>query len=90
MCAQKLTLAFATIGWVSMVTRHASLALGTSCEVTALFAHAAVHTRAVSITLACCKRGHVQLTYTLTLYSFLIVTVFIPTLTLVSPGQSYH
>ena len=48
-----LTLAFAAIGWVSMVTRHAGLAVRTSGEVTALFAHTAVHTCAVAITLAC-------------------------------------
>lgn len=52
-----LTLAFAAVGRVSMVTRHACLAVGTSGEVTALFAHAAVHTRAVAITLACCGRN---------------------------------
>lgn len=55
MCAQQLTLAFAPIGRVSVVTRHASLAVGTRGEVTALLAHAAVHTRAVAITLASCK-----------------------------------
>lgn len=55
MCAQQLTLAFAPIGGVSVVTRHARLAVGTRGEVTALLTHAAVHTRAVAITLACCK-----------------------------------
>lgn len=51
-----LTLAFATIGRVSMVTGHASLTVRTSGEVTALFADAAVHTRAVAIALACWGR----------------------------------
>lgn len=54
-CAQQLTLAFAPVGGVSVVTRHARLAVGTRGEVTALLAHAAVHARAVAITLACCK-----------------------------------
>ncbi len=52
-----LTLAFAAIGWVSMVTRHAGLAVGASGEVAALFAHAAVHTCAVAVTLACLRRN---------------------------------
>lgn len=56
-----LTLTFAAIGRVSVVTRHAGLAVGTSGEVTALFAHAAVHARAVAITLACCKRSQEML-----------------------------
>lgn len=50
-----LTLAFAAIGWVSVVTGHAGLAVGTSGEIATLFAHAAVHTCAVAITLASCK-----------------------------------
>lgn len=56
-CVHILTLAFATISWVSMVTRHACLAVWTSGEVAAMFAHAAVHTRAVAITLASCRRN---------------------------------
>lgn len=55
MCVHILTLAFAAIGRVSMVTRHACLAVGTSGEVTALFAHTTVHTCAVAITLASCR-----------------------------------
>ncbi len=50
-----LTLAFAAIGRVSMVTRHAGLAVRTSGKVTALLTHAAVHARAVAITLARCE-----------------------------------
>lgn len=38
-----------------MVTGHAGLAVGTSGEIATLFAHAAVHTCAVAITLASCK-----------------------------------
>lgn len=63
MCVQNnsflraLTLAFAAIGRVSMVTRHAGLAVGTGGEVTALFAHAAVHTRAVAVALARWERN---------------------------------
>lgn len=57
MCVHILTLAFATIGRVSMVTRHASLAVGTSGEVTALFTHTTVHTCAVAITLASWNKG---------------------------------
>lgn len=57
MCIYILTLAFATIGWVSMVTRHAGLAVRTSGEVTALLAHTTVHTCAVAITLARCRRN---------------------------------
>lgn len=56
MCAQLLTLAFPTIGRVSMVTRHACLALGTGGEVTALLTNAAVHTCAVAITLTSCRK----------------------------------
>lgn len=52
-----LTLAFAAIGRVSMVTRHAGLAVRASGKVTALFAYAAIHTRAVAVTLACCERN---------------------------------
>lgn len=57
MCVHILTLAFATISWVSMVTRHACLAVWTSGEVTAMFAHTSVHTCAVAITLASCRRN---------------------------------
>lgn len=52
LCVQILTLAFAAIGWVSVVTWHTRLAVGASGEVTALFAHAPVQTCAVAITLA--------------------------------------
>lgn len=47
-----LTLAFSAIGRVAMVTSHAGLAVRTGGEVTALFAHTAVHTCAVAVTLA--------------------------------------
>ena len=52
-----LTLAFAAIGRVSMVTRHAGLAVRTGGEVTALFTHTAVHTSAVAIALARWERN---------------------------------
>lgn len=52
-----LTLAFATIGWVSMVTRHAGLAVRTGGEVATLFTHTAVHACTVAITLACCREN---------------------------------
>lgn len=55
-----LTLALATICWVSMVTRHAGLAVRTGGEVATLFAHAAVHTRAVAVTLARCGRRYTE------------------------------
>lgn len=48
-----LTLAFAAIGRVSVVTRHAGLTVRTGGEVATLLAHTAVHTRAVAVTLAC-------------------------------------
>lgn len=56
-----LTLAFAAIGWISVVTGHACLTVGTSGEVTALFAHATVHTCAVAITLASCRTNRDKL-----------------------------
>lgn len=55
-CDAALTLAFATIGRVAMVTRHAGLAVRTGGEVTALLTNAAVNARAVAVTLACCKK----------------------------------
>lgn len=56
-----LTLAFASIGWVSMVTGHAGLAMRTGGEVTALFTHAAVHTGAVAIALTRCEGKRSQI-----------------------------
>lgn len=53
--ANILTLALSAIGWVSVVTGQARFAVKTGGEVTALLAHAAIHTRAVTITLACWK-----------------------------------
>lgn len=50
-----LTLAFAAIGRVPVVTGHAGLAVGAGGEVTALLAHAAVHARAVAVALARCR-----------------------------------
>lgn len=47
-----LTLAFAAISGISMVTGHARLTVGASGQVAALLAHAAVHARAVAVTLA--------------------------------------
>lgn len=44
-----------------MVTWHAGLAVRAGGEVTALFAHAAVHTRAVAITLARCNTNRERL-----------------------------
>lgn len=43
-----------------MVTRHAGLAVRTGGEVATLFAHAAVHTRAVAVTLARCGRRYTE------------------------------
>lgn len=55
MCGEEaLTLAFAAIGGVSMVTGHAALAVGARGEVAALLAHAAVDARAVAVALARC------------------------------------
>ncbi len=51
--ANILTLALSTIGWVSMVSGQACFTVKAGGEVTTLLAHAAVHTRAVSIALAC-------------------------------------
>lgn len=48
-----LTLAFAAISGISMVTGHARLTVGACGQVAALLAHAAVHARAVAVTLAC-------------------------------------
>lgn len=53
--ANILTLALSAIGWVSVVTGQACFAVKTGGEVTALLAHAAIHTCAVTITLACWK-----------------------------------
>lgn len=55
-CDAALTLAFAAIGRVAMVTRHAGLTVRTGGEVTALLTNAAVNARAVAVTLACCKK----------------------------------
>ncbi len=51
--ANILTLALSTIGWVSMVSGQACFTVKAGGEVTTLLAHAAVHTRAVAIALAC-------------------------------------
>lgn len=56
-----LTLAFATIGGVSMVTRHAGLAVRTGGKVATLLAHTAVHARAVAVTLARCGENKEEL-----------------------------
>lgn len=48
-------MALSAIGWVSVVTGQARFAVKTGGEVTALLAHAAIHTCAVTITLACWK-----------------------------------
>lgn len=53
--ANILTLALSAIGWVSVVTGQARFAVKAGGEVTALLAHAAVHTCTVTITLACWK-----------------------------------
>lgn len=60
-CDAALTLAFTTIGGVSMVTRHAGLAVRASGKVAALLTHAAVHTRAVAVALALCGENKQEL-----------------------------
>ena len=46
------TLALSSVGWVSVVTGHAGVALSSSGEVSALLANTAVDTGAVAIALA--------------------------------------
>lgn len=48
-----LTLALSAVGRVSVVTGQARFAVRAGGEVTALLAHAAVHTGAVAVALAC-------------------------------------
>lgn len=47
-----LTVAFASVDGVAIVTGHAALAVRPSCQVPTVLTHAAVHTPAVTITLA--------------------------------------
>lgn len=46
-----LTVTFASIGGIAIVTGHAALALCPRCQVPTVLAHAAIHTPAVAITL---------------------------------------
>lgn len=48
-----LTLALSAVGRVSVITSQARFAVRAGGEVTALLAHAAVHTSAVAVALAC-------------------------------------
>lgn len=47
-----LTLTLPSIGGVSVITRHAGLAVWAGSEVTTLLTHTPVHTSAVAVTLA--------------------------------------
>lgn len=51
--ANILTLTLSTIGWVSMVSGQTCFAVKAGGEVATLLTHAAVHTCAVAIALAC-------------------------------------
>lgn len=55
-----LTIALPSIDGVAIVTRHAALAVGPSCQVPTVLTHAAVHTPAVAITLTRCQDTHTQ------------------------------